>query len=108
MDAVRRAVGTPSLERARRHKITNWLKKPITCFVLKQRSWYGYVQRMTDERLPKNVMKLILQENRKTGRPSKWIEGIAEWQSIPDGRSKHERGLNEGDCYDRKNWHRTA
>ena len=39
--------------------------------------WYGHVQRMGQDRLPKKTMRRILREHRKKGRPKKtWIEPI--------------------------------
>ena len=43
----------------------------------KQLQWYGHVQRMEDERLPKEVMKWSPPGRRKRGRPKlTWAEGI--------------------------------
>lgn len=43
----------------------------------KQLIWYGHVQRMGDDKLPKQIMRWILTGKRKRGRPKKnWLEGI--------------------------------
>ena len=43
----------------------------------KQLQWYGHVQRMEEERLPKEVMKWRPPGRRKQGRPKlTWVEGI--------------------------------
>jgi len=43
----------------------------------KQLQWYGHVQRMEEERLPKEVRKWSPPGRRKRGRPKlTWAEGI--------------------------------
>jgi len=39
--------------------------------------WYGHVQRMAEERLPKIALKWMPKQKRARGRPKKnWMEGI--------------------------------
>jgi len=60
-----------------------------------QLTWYGHVQRMAEERLPKIALKWMPKQNRARGRPKKyWMEGIK--------KAMNERNLNEGQWEDRK------
>ena len=62
-----------------------------------QLTWYGHVQRMTEERLPKIALKWMPKRNIARGRPKKnWMEGI--------NKAMNERKLNEGQWEDRKQW----
>ena len=62
-----------------------------------QLTWYGYVQRMAEERLPKIALKWMPKLKRARGRPKKnWMEGIK--------KAMNERNLNEGQWEDRKQW----
>jgi hypothetical protein len=63
----------------------------------KQFQRYGHVQRMEEERLPKEVMKLRPPGRRKRGRHKlTWAEGIRGLMG--------EKGLVEEDWNDRQNW----
>jgi hypothetical protein len=43
----------------------------------KRLQWYGHVNRMQEERLPKFIMEWIPGERRKRGRPRKtWMESV--------------------------------
>jgi len=43
----------------------------------KRLQWYGHVERVQDERLPKLIMEWIPKERRKRGSPRKtWMEGV--------------------------------
>ena len=62
-----------------------------------QLTWYGYVQRMAEERLPKIALKWMPKQKRARGRPKKnWMDGIK--------KAMNERNLNEGQWEDRKQW----
>ena len=62
-----------------------------------QFTWYGHVQRMAEERLPKTALKWMPKQKRARGRPKKnWMEGIR--------KAMNERNLNEGQWEDRKQW----
>jgi len=53
-----------------------------------QLTWYGYVQRMAEERLSKIAFKWMPKQKRARGRPNKnWMEGIK--------KAMNERNLNE-------------
>ena len=63
----------------------------------KQLQLYGHVQRMEEERLPKEVMKWNTPGRRKRGKPKlTWAEGIRGLLG--------EKGLMEEDWNDRDNW----
>jgi len=54
-----------------------------------QLTWYGHVERMAEERLPKIALKWMPKQKRARGRPKKnWMEGIK--------KAMNERNLNEG------------
>jgi hypothetical protein len=39
--------------------------------------WYGYVKRMSEDRIPKLILEWAPEERRKRGRPRKtWMEGV--------------------------------
>ena len=99
MDALRRAARTSRLERIRNETIKEEMgvqKTIIDCIEEKQLIWYGHVQRMGQDRLPKKTMRWIPREHRKKGRPKKtWIEGI---------RSMSDRGRYDENCNDRQEW----
>ena len=60
-------------------------------------TWYGHVQRISEGRLPKIVLKWMPKQKRARGRPEKnWMEGIR--------KAVNERNLNEGQWEDRKQW----
>jgi hypothetical protein len=64
----------------------------------KKLQWDGYVQRMEEGRLPKEVMKWSPPGRRKRGRPKlNWAEGIR-------GLMGEKKGLLEEDWNDRGNW----
>ena len=59
--------------------------------------WYGHIQRMAGERLPKIALKWMPKQKRARGRPKKnWMRGIK--------KAMNERNLNEGQWEDRKQW----
>jgi hypothetical protein len=62
-----------------------------------QLTWYGYVQRMVEGRLPKIALKWMPKQKRARERSNKnWMEGIR--------KAMNERNLNEGQWDDRKQW----
>ena len=67
---------SPKYENKRNHEggthAFGWCTKETTAGV-----WYGYLQRIEDDRLPKNVMKRIPTEYGRRGRTLRsWIEGV--------------------------------
>ena len=62
-----------------------------------QLTWYGHVQRMAEERLPKIGLNWMSKQKRTRRRPKKnWMEGIK--------KAMNERNLSEGQWEDRKQW----
>jgi hypothetical protein len=62
----------------------------------KQLTWYGHVQRMAEERLPRIALRWIPKQKRARGRPNKnWMAGIR--------KAMNERNLQEGQWEDRSN-----
>ena len=62
-----------------------------------QLTWYGHIQRIAEERLPKIALKWMPKQKRARGRPKKnWMEGIK--------KAMNERNLSEGQWEDRKQW----
>jgi len=60
-------------------------------------TWYGHVQRMTEERLPKIALKWMPKQNRTRGRLKKnWMKGIK--------KAMNDKNLNEGPWENRKQW----
>lgn len=100
MDALRRSARISRVDRIRNEDIRQEMGLQDTIIrdiEGKQLTWYGHVQRMTDHRLPKQVMTWIPQHKRKRGRPKKtWNEGIRKAMSA--------RNLEEGQWEDRKQW----
>lgn len=80
MDFWRRAAGRSRVERITNDRIREIMgvHRTITDDIrTKQLRWYGHVQRMADERLPKQVLDWKPIGRRKRGRPRKsWREGI--------------------------------
>ncbi|KAF2897674.1 hypothetical protein ILUMI_08501 [Ignelater luminosus] len=64
---------------------------------IKQLIWYAHVQRMSEERLSKEILQWESHGRRKPGRPRKSsIEGI--------NNEIQERGLEQNEWNDRENW----
>lgn len=63
----------------------------------KRLRWYGHIQRMTESRWPKKILKWLPQRNRKRGRPRKTWEKEIE-------KAMKERDLQEEDWEDRRTW----
>ncbi|KAJ8952322.1 hypothetical protein NQ318_017216 [Aromia moschata] len=100
MDYWRRAAGRSRLERIKNERIREvmGIKQTIVEEIrVKQLKWYGDVQRMTQERLPKQILEWTPEGRRKRGRPRKsWLEGI--------NKEMQERGLEEDQWNDCTEW----
>ena len=100
MDALRRTSRLARKDRIRNVTIRQQIGLEET--IIKeteqnQLTWYGHVQRMAEERLPKIALKWMPKQKRAQGRLKKnWMEGIK--------KAMNERNLNEGQWEDRKQW----
>jgi len=100
MDALRRSSRISRKDRIRNVTIRQQIGLEET--IIKeieqnQLTWYGHVQRMAEERLPKIALKGMPKQKRARGRPKKnWMEGIK--------KAMNERNLSEGQWEDRKQW----
>ena len=92
MDALRRSSKISRKDRIRNVTIRQQIGLEET--IIKeieqnQLTWYGRVQRMEEERLPKIALKWMPKQKRARGKPKKnWMEGIK--------KAMNERNLNEG------------
>lgn len=100
MDFWRRAAGKSKRERVTNERIreimgiSHTLIDDIRTMQLK---WYGHVQRMNDERLPKQVLTWKPPGKRRRGRPRRsWREGI--------DNEIREREIEENMWEDRDRW----
>jgi hypothetical protein len=100
MDALSRSSRISRKDRIRNVTVRQQIELEETIFKeieQNQLTWYGHVQRMAEERLPKIVLKWIPKQKRARGRPKKnWMEGIKKAMNV--------RNLNEGQWEDRKRW----
>ena len=100
MDVLRRSSRMSRIDRIRNVTIRQQIGVEET--VIKeteqnQLTWYGHVQRMAEERLPKITLKWMPKQKRARGSPKKnWMEGIK--------KAMNDRNLNEGQWEDRKQW----
>ena len=90
---------------AHNFEITNYsvapktgVEEPITKEIEQnQLTWYDYVQRMAEGRLPRIALKWMPKQKRTRGRPKRnWMKGIR--------KAMNERNLNEDQWEDRKQW----
>ena len=100
MDAIRRAMRISRRDKIRNEDIRQQMGIEGTIvndIEQKQLIWYGHVQRMHNERIPKQVIHCIPPGKRKRGRPKKtWMEGIR--------RSMSEKNLTEDQWENRTGW----
>lgn len=100
MDFWRRSAGKSRLERVTNNRIREIMNVKHTIvddINTKQLRWYGHVQRMSEERLPKQILTWTPHGRRKRGRPRlSWREGI--------NREMRERELDEDLWMDRNEW----
>ena len=100
MDALRRSSRISRKDRIRNVTIRQQIGLEET--IIKeieqnQLTWYGHVQRMAEERLPKRALKWMPKQKRARGRPKKnRMEGIK--------KAMNARNLSEGQWKDRKQW----
>lgn len=100
MDALKRSARISRADRIRNEEIQQRMEIQDTIMddiERKQLTWYGYVQRMEDHRLPEQVMTWMPHYKRKKGRSKKtWDEGIR--------RAMSERNLEEEQWENRRKW----
>ena len=88
MDVFRRTLGISRMERIRNEEVR--LRMGIEDTIMKdvkhkQLIWYGHVNRISETRVPKIIMKWVPTFRRKRGRPQKtWKEGVAKAMSVRD------------------------
>lgn len=82
MDFWRRSAGISRRDHVRNERvreIMNAEQNIVHEIMTKQLVWYGHVQRMADDRLPKKVLDWVPPGRRRRGRPAKsWIGGIQD------------------------------
>lgn len=74
MDVLRRSLGVSRLQKIRNEEIRRLMGVDGTLYEdieAKQLIWYGHLQRMDEQRLPKKVFEWIPAQRRKRGRPKK-------------------------------------
>lgn len=102
MDFWRRSARISRLEHIRNERIREIMKAPTTIIDeirTKQLIWFGHVQRMNQERLPKKIIDWRPPGRRKRGRPRRsWRDGINE--------VLEERDIEQGVWNDRERWRR--
>ncbi|XP_045464709.1 uncharacterized protein LOC123673965 [Harmonia axyridis] len=80
MDFWRRSAGRSRTERIRNERIREIMgvkSNIVNDIRTKQLIWFGHVQRMPDNRIPKKIFKWTPQGRRRRGRPRKsWREGV--------------------------------
>ena len=102
MDVLRRSAGKSRKEKIRNRQIKEIMKEEeepdiIDIIETKRLQWYGHVKRMTEERLPRQIMEWTPPERRKRGRPTKtWIEGVHTAMTS--------RRIEPGQWRDREQW----
>lgn len=100
MDVLRRSARISRLDCVRNEEVKReiGIEGSIMEAVERKRLiWYGHVERMSDERLPKQVMKYMPRGYRRRGRPKKsWNEGIRKAMSA--------RNLRDGEWEDKRRW----
>jgi hypothetical protein len=77
------------------------LKKPTITETIRllRLSWFGHVQRMEENRIPKRALSMKLEATRPRGRPrNRWQDEVGEDGSIVSGKEW------QGKVYDWEEW----
>jgi hypothetical protein len=97
MDVLRRSARKSRLERIKNEHIKEIMgvkEKPDIIDIIKKRlQWYGHVNRMQEERLPKLIMEWIPGERRKRGRPKKKKNGEGRRKSSHENKTFRSRSV---------------
>lgn len=100
MDGLRRGMRVSRMQHIRNEYIRQEMDAEETVvdrLEAKTLKWYGHVRRMTEERLPVNVLNWIDPGRRKRGRARlTWMEGV--------NKAMLRRGLDVGQWQDRTSW----
>ena len=77
-------------------KFMQWLKKPtITETIrLNRLRWYGHVQRMEENRIPKKVLYMNLKETRLSRPRNRWQDEVRENGRLVGGKGWKESVYN--------------
>jgi hypothetical protein len=78
-----------------------WLKYSIITETMKLNilGWFGHVQRMEENRIPRKVLYMNLETMRLRGRPrNRWKDELREEERIVGGKGRKER------VYNREEW----
>ena len=79
------------------------IKKPTTTETIRlhRLRWFGHVQRMEENRIPKRVLYMDLETTRPRGRPrNRWLDEVREDGRMVGGEEWQEK------AYDREEWKR--
>ena len=102
MDVLRRSARKSKLERIKNKQIKEIMgveeEPDILDNIEKKRlQWFGHVKRMSDERLPKQILEWIPEERRRRGRPVKtWMDDVQAAMTS--------RNLDPEQWKDREDW----
>ena len=103
MDVLKRSARKSRMERIKNEHIKDIKgvkgKPDITDIIQKKRlQWYGQIERMPEDSIPKLIMEWIPLERRKRGHPIKtWIEGVEAAMTT--------RNLEPDQWRNRDEWH---
>ena len=78
-----------------------WLKNPTITETIRltRLRWFGHVQRMEENRIPKRILYINLKTTRLRGRPrNRWQDEVREDRRIVGGEGWQEK------VYDREEW----
>jgi len=111
MDVLRRSARKSRMERIKNEHIKEIMGvkgKPDIIDTIEQKrlQWYGHVNRMPEERIPKLIMDWIPRQRRKRGRSRKtWMERVQAAMATRNLEPDHWRNRNgvwfpeDGDSY---------
>jgi hypothetical protein len=81
------------------HSTENYGLKDIVDIRLHRLRWFGHVQRMEEDRIPKRLLYMNLETTRPTGTPrNRWEDKVREDGRVVGGEELQEK------VYDREEW----